>query len=474
MAKNIMTRGREMYKVKKNEEIGNYLSELIDEKYDSKRKFCVAYLEAEGCPMPDVDTIQRMANRISQICKGNKEIQLKDFPIFTELLGVSCEEILSAGECSAPTMNHLTNYSVAFSRDEKVWEEYVHREDRLILNLDEYGKSVIEYALEFKNFGFLKYLIEKKFIWFADAVIDEEDYFSKYSSGHFDFGTTIDRRLPPEHDEVRWHISYPENSMGIECRYPIDRDGLKYDLAGKDNLRMKMISLAVEHDEVELLDLLRAREIPSLYQASFILCRSADFDRYYDEDMVQCIAEASEQVLNYFSKPIKIIDAAKRKNIFLFPYMSKLIDLLIQKDRGYADYLLKVSIKHNQNTLKKLKELKVKTVNDRICYFEELYRDKEYVKAHWDLVANEIVGEIMRGFRFYENGGIVSYRDTAVAVKDGIITNVIHVDGKSKSEKTNSLIQELNGLYEEICNKKFLSQLGDLYGADKENVGSGC
>lgn len=153
--------------------------------------------------MPDTDTLQRMANRISQICKGNKEIQLKDFPIFTELLGVSCEEILSAGECSAPTMNHLTNYSVAFSRDEKVWEEYVHREDRLILNLDEYGKAVIEYALEYKNFGFLKYLIEKKFIWFADAVIDEENYLERVKGHYFSFGTSIERRHPSDRDEVR-------------------------------------------------------------------------------------------------------------------------------------------------------------------------------------------------------------------------------------------------------------------------------
>lgn len=298
-------------------------------------------------------------------------------------------------------------------------------------------------------------MIEKKFIWFADAVIDAEDYFGKYSSEHFDFGTSIERRLPPEDDEVRWHISYPKNVMGFEYRKPLDRDGLKYNLAGKDNLRMKMISLAVEHDEVELLDLLRAREIPSLYQASFILCRSADCDRYYDEEMVRYIAGASEQVLNYFSKPIKIMDAAKRKNTFLFPYMSKLIDLLIQNNREYADDLLKVSINHNRNTLKKLKELKVKTVNDRIRNFEELYQNKEY-----PVIENEVLHVLKRVFQFYENGDIVSYRDTAAAVKDGIITNVIHVDGKSKSEKTNSLIQQLNGLYEEIRSKKFLSELG--------------
>lgn len=42
-----------------------------------------------------------MANRLSQMLNGNKGIQIYDLPVFTELLGISCEELLSAGRCFA-------------------------------------------------------------------------------------------------------------------------------------------------------------------------------------------------------------------------------------------------------------------------------------------------------------------------------------------------------------------------------------
>lgn len=179
-----------MYQLKSNQKIGKYLSEQIDKKFSSKRQFCVAYLEAQGHNDIDDDKIRNMANRISQIINGNKDVQLYDFPIFAKLLDTSCEEILSAGECSTPTANHITNYSVAFSTDKAVWEAYVHRKDKLMLNLDEYGKTVVEYALDFKNFAFLKYLIENKYLWFVDAVNDPNDYFRRYSP-NFGIGTIL-------------------------------------------------------------------------------------------------------------------------------------------------------------------------------------------------------------------------------------------------------------------------------------------
>ena len=39
---------------------------------------------------------------------------------------------------------------------------------------DEYGKTVIDYALEYENYDFLKYLTEKKYIWFVGK--DEIDF----------------------------------------------------------------------------------------------------------------------------------------------------------------------------------------------------------------------------------------------------------------------------------------------------------
>ena len=112
------------------------------------------------------DEIRKVQNRLIQIIKGNKSIQIYDLPIFCELLDVTCEEILSAGENFAESSKRMTNYSIAFSNDENEWLKYINREDKLILNSDEYGNTVIDYAIKFKNYKFLKFLIEKGFIWF--------------------------------------------------------------------------------------------------------------------------------------------------------------------------------------------------------------------------------------------------------------------------------------------------------------------
>lgn len=61
------------------------------------------------------------------------------------------------------------------------------REDKLFLNYDEYGKSVVDYALEFKNYDFIKYLISGGHLNFVDN--------SKWNWGiTFGLSTDIKRR----------------------------------------------------------------------------------------------------------------------------------------------------------------------------------------------------------------------------------------------------------------------------------------
>ena len=67
-----------------------------------------------GCTDPDDVELNRMNNRLSQICNGQNGIQMEDMLIFSDLLGVSCEEILSAGERRVPISGHMTNYDIAF------------------------------------------------------------------------------------------------------------------------------------------------------------------------------------------------------------------------------------------------------------------------------------------------------------------------------------------------------------------------
>ncbi len=449
-----------MYKTKTNEEIGKYLSNLIDQKFSSKRQFCIALLKADGISVPDDVEIGRMSNRISQITNGKKSVQLTDFPLFSMLLEVSCEEILSAGECRMPTANHLTNYSAAYSDDKAVWEEYVHREDKLILNLDEYGKTVIDYALEFKNLAFLKYLMKNKYIWFVDVVEEPEHWYD--NAVKFGIGTSFERRERRKEDLIRWRVSGPDKdcSMRVIRQEP---DGLEYELAGNDDLRMQMISLAIEHNEIEMLHQLRAREIPSLYEASYISYRTADCDVYYNEGMIQCIAKAGEEVLDYFSEEFEIKDRCDRNgkvNVFLFPFMHNLIDLLIKEDSQYVEKMLRVSIEHNRKAYDKLKELERNLKEDYKKYYESLliYRDRagvihrekgyENIESYADTMAKGIMDDGV----FWDNGSIIIYRDGGSGL--GLLTNLVHVDEKSDKTEINSMIQEVNDWYDKIRTKQ--------------------
>lgn len=123
-----------------NEKTGAFVSRLIEEKFGSARKFSIAYLKEQGSQEVTEDKIQNMANRLSQIKKGTKAIQIYDLPVFSKLLDVSFEQILSAGRYGVPKNNRMTNYTVAQSHNKEEWIAYIEIESRPILNPDEYGK----------------------------------------------------------------------------------------------------------------------------------------------------------------------------------------------------------------------------------------------------------------------------------------------------------------------------------------------
>lgn len=229
-----------MFVLADNEKIGQYLANRIDKQFKSRRQFCAKYLEAKG-EQADNEQIRKMSNRLSQILNGKKEIQLYDLPLFCRLLEVSCEDILSAGTSHTPASARLTNYTAAFSKDEREWEVYVNREDSPILNADEYGKTFIDYALEAENYDLLKYLMDKHYIWFVGA--DKEACFTGFGAG-----TSIEKATFP----------HPRNWNVLDAQ-----------LKMRDELRTNMIVLAIQHEDIEMLDQLHAREIPTLYQMSF-------------------------------------------------------------------------------------------------------------------------------------------------------------------------------------------------------------
>jgi hypothetical protein len=435
-----------MFKLANCSEIGNHLAKLIDKKYDSKRQFCKAYLNSDEKSLEQDsiitdEEIRKMQNRLSQILKGKKSIQAYDLPIFSRLLEVSCEEILNAGKSFSPVSDRMTNYRIAFETDPTVWEKYINREDKLILNADEYGKTVIDYALEFRNFGFMKFLMDNKYIWFVDS--DEKRYGCTFGAG-----TSIDPRCR----------KLTQDSVQIDFQ----NDSLRSLLAEQDCLRMKMIALAIEHNDIAMLDELRAREIPSLYFSGYLNCIAPDCNKYYNAEMLQSLAGASDEILDYFSKEFVIEDSTKKHpNTFLFPFLSELIDLLIKNKSNNLKNVLKRAIEHNEKTFNKLSELVRESIEAHPGYqylisddFSNKRKGGSYSKADTDKyrlkLKQEILNGVSRELEFHENGKIVLFRFPHKY--KGILTNVVHTSVKSNDDITNHFIENMNDLYEKVRN----------------------
>ena len=407
-----------MFELANNEKIGIYLKEKIGEKFKKQRHFCKRYLECEGKELND-DEIRKVQNRLIQIIKGNKSIQIYDLPIFCELLDVTCEEILSAGENFAESSKRMTNYSIAFSNDENEWLKYINREDKLILNSDEYGNTVIDYAIRFKNYKFLKFLIEKGFIWFDCGDCN------KYALT-FGAGTSIKKR----------------KFAGID-------DALQYDLATEDELRKEIIALAVQNKDIDILDKMRARELPTLYvEAHYLSGSYPNIKKYYNKNLVNSIIEADYEIIDYFTDEFEIIDhvkykdKSKRFHTFMFPFISDVVNGLINNNSSFTEIALKKIILHNQKTYDLLIDLIdncIATNLDR-CNFE-----------HTEYYEKEITKSVLKHFD-YNDGNIVSFSDTLNT--KGIITNIVYVDAESSNPLINHLIGEINKLFDMIVNIK--------------------
>lgn len=417
-----------MFELADNEKIGIYLKEKIGEKFKKQRHFCKRYLECTGKELND-DEIRKVQNRLIQIIKGNKSIQIYDLPIFCELLDVTCEEILSAGENFAESSKRITNYSIAFSNDENEWLKYINREDKLILNSDEYGNTVIDYAIKFKNYKFLKFLIEKGFIWFDCGDCN------KYALT-FGAGTNIKKRKFSEIDVA-----------------------LQYDLGMEDELRKEIIALAVQNKDIDILDKMRARELPTLYiEAHYLSGSHPNIKKYYNKNLVNSIIEADYEIIDYFTDEFEIIDhvkykdKSKRCHTFLFPFISDVVNGLINNNSSFTEIALKKIILHNQKTYDLLIDLIdncIATNLDR-CNFE-----------HTEYYEKEITKSVLKYFDYNDDGNIVSFSDTLNTKR--IITNIVYVDAESSNPLINHLIGEINNLFDMIVNIK------NKYIANEEN-----
>lgn len=402
-----------MFVVEKDDiKIGAYLRSAILRNYDSIRKFCRAYLVLRDGSAND-EEIRKLLNRFSQILKGKKRIQVDDLPFVTELLSISCEEVLSAGKLHVPVSSHVTNYDIAFSHDREVWDRYMKREDKLFLNSDEYCKTVIDYALDFKNYDFIKYLMEEKFIWFVD--ISEWKHFG-FSYGA---GTSVKQR---DH-------GYIDTSTPLEIQY-------------QDELRTRTIALAIENEDFDILDSLLAREVPELHDANMVGYPDVDFQVHRNDDVIRAVALSNDKIIDYYSQEFTVKNHTQKDNIFLYPYLDAVIKTMLENNKtNPAELLIRRAIKHNKQTLSKLKEL----LDESYTYYRErlgfeLQDMDAYVKK-----------QALFNFRFDTNSNLISYFYVPEKHKyNGLVTNIIRVDTKLGNPLIQELLNQLNSIFDEI------------------------
>lgn len=405
-----------MFELKTNEEIGAYLKKLILSKYPSCRQFCVAYVDLTLDFSDDPqdlrsDEIRKLTNRLSQILKGKKSIQTYDLPIFSELLDISCEQMLSAGAVCKPITNRRTNYNIAFSTDERDWIEYINREDCIASYADEFGKTVVDYAIEFKNYGFIKFLIENGYI---TLVSDDKGY------ADFNFG--------------------PDTTLKLR---PYEARTFENELYDNKILRTQIISLALENNDYAVLEEMRAREFPPQLSMTTMPSSNIRFSDYYDEGYIEAILHAKAKAIQYFCEEYYVKSCWQNGEfLWIFPFMDKLIIKAVQENSSKAKIFLETAIKHNEETYNALKKtilLVAKTAK------ENLYRKSRGFQ--------DVIADVLRDFYISEEKNVICFSPYWLRsdVK-AIATNIICADVKSKKPEIQSQIDRLNELYSQIIN----------------------
>ena len=413
-----------MFRLAGNKEIGAYLRKLINEKDISIRRFGTMMLERRGEPT-DPAAVQRIANRLSQILSGSKSLQLADLPDISGILGISCEELLSAGETRV-AIDRLTNYVVGYSKDKDIWQRYIDQEDKSILNADEYCMTVLEYAMKAKNYDFIKYLADKGYIWF----VDDENKVRAW--GDFGAGTSIkigaDMWFGKQKHTI-WSL------FDSEC--PV--------------IRKATIRMALEHGDLEMLEKMHAREIPYMDFLNYYTAYRMNSEKHYDEEQMMLVAGSDDAVLDYFSDEFTIEnDRGGTEHKVVYPYISQLASELICSGHPFARRLLEKTIEHNRAARERLRVLMKRAYEEILLEYDEAMRKGSRYLPEEKRISDEILAYFYRE----KDGYVIAFCDgwAEKGKREGITTNLVLIEEASADDGIQALIDENNRIFSDVWN----------------------
>ena len=319
--------------------------------------------------------------------------------------------MLSAGAVCKPITNRRTNYNFAFSTDERDWIEYINREDCIASYADEFGKTVVDYAIEFKNYGFIRFLIENGYI---TLISDDRGL------AGFNFGANTSLKVRPYEAKTFENELY-ENKI----------------------LRTQIIALALEHGDYAVLEEMRAREFPPQLTMTTNSVHGVKFAEYYDEQYIEAILHSKSKVIQYFCEEYYVKSQWQNEEfLWMFPFMDELIVKAVKANSSKAITLLDAAIKHNEETYNNLKK--------SILYVAKRARED----FRRNVGFQEVIADVLRDYHISEEKNVICFWCYFFREAHQVVTNVISADVQSKKPEIQSRIDRLNELYSQIINIK--------------------
>jgi len=291
-----------------------------------------------------------MENRFIDILNGKKAIQSNDLLTVSELLKVSVEEILSAGQKKYVfPESHVRNYDIAASHDKAIWEKYINSQNEFLVCADEYGKTIIDYVVEFKNYDFLKYLIYGKYMWFASEPDDKE---TEIPIMQFGCGTNMG----------------PENKENNSVHRGVIYNDITSKVMHDDRLRKNAILLAIDNNDDQMLYYLRGREtfdILGYIEYGADRKKNSDSNIKFVNEMDCAIVDAvvkteNERIVDYFSDEFSVKGYRHRymhgsNNSIIYPFIEDIIEGLINRKKyDSAEKSIRKALLHNKKVFEKV------------------------------------------------------------------------------------------------------------------------
>ena len=427
-----------MFRLAEQKEMGTYIENKVLKMYKNKTDFVRAYLKLLDGSDEDSSRVVNMANRLSKICKGEYSIQVYDLPIFSELLDISIENLLTSGRYEEANRSHFCNYMIAKSPNKELWKEYINKYPKQLNHLDEFGKSILDYVIEFDNYDLLNYFLDENLLVFEEIKKHE---------------------MPKNFME----LSYRPSCVLLERQETGTMDA-KLMLSvyhQEDDLRNIYIRLAILHNDVKRLKKMNANKISWFYDifpgiTEYTMNSGLYDSTYYDDERIlDALTHASDDVINYFLEDV-IQESIQKQHPVKYTYkyfgLSKLADLMIAMHHPRTKDVLETCLAHNEMILDGIDciEKKLLAIDEKII--RESYDESVYTK---EFIEEQCKYGLEKRVHYIEKGSLVSvniFAKRSIDI-DNFVTNIMHIQNHSDDQELEVFIEKINDCFENVINE---------------------